>query len=186
VGQLTPDRGLPTLLEALDHLDSAARSTIELSVAGGGPAPHESRVKQQAAALRVAARVSFLGKVQHDSMPQLYESHDLLVFPSERNEGLPLTMVEAMLAGCAVVTTGSGGAMEVARAANLPLFPKGDAVALSRLLGFMVTHPDEMREVAARGQRIAMKEFTFDRMMERWLATLERLHRCQPRSPQGR
>lgn len=181
VGQLTPDRGLPTLLEALDHIDAGAQSRIELSVVGGGPAPHENRVKQQAAALRVATSVTFLGKVQHDGMPQLYERHDLLVFPSVRNEGLPLTMVEAMLAGCAVITTGSGGAMEVARAADLPLFPKGDAVALSRLLAFMVTHPDEMREVADRGQRVAMKEFTFDRMMGRWLATLDRLHRRQPR-----
>jgi glycosyltransferase involved in cell wall biosynthesis len=94
-----------------------------------------------------------------------------------RDEGLPLTMVEAMLAGCAVITTGSGGAMEVATAADLPLFPKGDAAALSRILEFMVGHPETVLEVATRGQVAALRDFTFDRMMERWLATLGRIHR---------
>jgi glycosyltransferase involved in cell wall biosynthesis len=108
-------------------------------------------------------------------MPRLYKEHDLLVFPSMRDEGLPLTMVEAMLAGCAVVTTGSGGAMEVATAADLPLFPKGDAAALSRILAFMAAHPEQVREVASRGQNVAVRDFSFDRMMERWLATLGRI-----------
>jgi glycosyltransferase involved in cell wall biosynthesis len=109
-------------------------------------------------------------------MPGLYARHDLLVFPSMRDEGLPLTMVEAMLAGCAVVTTGSGGAMEVAIAADLPLFPKGDAAALSRILAVMVADHETVLEIASRGQKAALREFTFARMMERWLATLGRIH----------
>jgi glycosyltransferase involved in cell wall biosynthesis len=84
--------------------------------------------------------------------------------------------VEAMLAGCAVVTTGSGGAMEVALAADLPLFPKGDAAALSRILAVMAADHETVREIASRGQKAALREFTFDRMMERWLATLGRIH----------
>lgn len=179
VGQLTPDRGLHTLIEAFQHLDSDARARMSLSVVGAGQAAYEKQVRQQAAALPVRDGVAFLGKVPHHSMAKLYQAHDLLVFPSMRDEGLPLTMVEAMLAGCTVVTTGSGGAMEVARAADLPLFPKGDALALSRLLIFMEDHPTEMREIAERGQRIAIREFSLHRMMERWLATLDRLHRAR-------
>jgi glycosyltransferase involved in cell wall biosynthesis len=175
VGQLTQDRGLHTLIEALDRLDPAVRSRVELTVVGEGQAAYERQVKQQAAALRMGDGVTFLGKIQHDEMPQVYARHDLLVFPSMRDEGLPLTLVEAMLAGCAVVTTGSGGAMEVARAADLPLFPQGDAGALGGLLTVLSAHPQKMRELAARGQEIAAREFSFDRMLERWLATLERL-----------
>ena len=113
-------------------------------------------------------------------MASIYKEHDVLVFPSMRDEGLPLTMVEAMLAGCAVVTTGSGGAMEVAAAAHLPLFPKGDAVALSRLLGRLVAHPEEVLRIASRGQQVALSEFSFERMMERWATTLGRLQRARP------
>jgi spore coat protein SA len=174
---------LHTVIEALAYLDSGLRSGIALSVAGAGQVEYERRVKQQVESLGLTERVTFLGKLPHGDMPRLYTAHDLLVFPSMRNEGLPLTMVEAMLAGCAVVTTGSGGAMEVARAADLPLFPTGDVAALTRLLAFMIAHPEEVREVAARGQKVALTEFSVDRMMERWLATLDRIHQGVSTSP---
>lgn len=186
VGQLSQDRGLHTVIEALGHLDHGCHSRMALTVAGGGQLEYETGVKGQVEALRLRECVTFLGKVPHDDMPRLYKEHDLLVFPSMRDEGLPLTMVEAMLAGCAVVTTGSGGAMEVAREADLPLFPKGDAVALSRVLAFMVAHPEEVLKVASRGQQAALRDFTFDRMMERWLATLGRIQQGAREGGPGR
>jgi len=81
-----------------------------------------------------------------------------------------------MLAGCAVLTTGSGGALEIATPADLPLFPKGDSVALSRLLARLVTHPEEVSRIAARGQEVALRDFSFDRRMKRWMTTLRQLH----------
>jgi len=175
VGQLSPDRGLHTVIEALGQLGSGSISGIALSVAGEGQPEYERRVKKQVETLRLSKRVTFLGKLPHGDMARLYGDHDLLVFPSMRDEGLPLTMVEAMLAGCAVITTGSGGAIEVATAANLPLFRKGDATALSKILEIMVAHPEEVLDVASRGQAAALRDFTFDHMMERWLATLDRI-----------
>ena len=84
-------------------------------------------------------------------------------------------MVEAMLAGCAVLTTGSGGAIEVAELAKLPLIPKADPVALTKLLTELVTNPEELNEIAMRGQEVAREEFSFDVMIPRWEATLARV-----------
>ena len=101
---------------------------------------------------------------------------DVLFFPSTRDEGLGFTMVEVMPAGCAVVTTGSGGAMEIAALADLPLFPRDDPVALSQLLARVVTNRTKVSGIAFRGQKVALKGFSFERMIERWTATLRRLH----------
>lgn len=185
-GQITLDRGLHTVIEALGHLDSLVRSQLSLSVAGSGPPDHLERIKTQVEQLRLGDCVAFHGKIAHDQMPRIYKEHDVLVFPSIRDEGLPLTMVEAMLAGCAVLTTGSGGAMEVATAARLPLFPKEDSVALSRLLARLVTHSEEVYRIAAHGQEAALRDFSFDRMMERWIATLRQLHESARREGVGR
>jgi glycosyltransferase involved in cell wall biosynthesis len=76
--------------------------------------------------------------------------------------------------------------MEVATEADLPLFPKGDAVALSRVLAFMVAHPEEVLKVASRGQQAALRDFTFDRMMERWVATLGRIQQGAREGGPGR
>ncbi len=123
----------------------------------------------------LTAQVSFLGKVPHHEMRDVYSRTDLLVFPSSRPEGLPLTMVEAMLGGCAVVSTGSGGAGEIVELCGQPIFPPENPAALSRLLAQLIDDRNQVRELAARGQEVAVKEFSLDRMLERWISTLQRV-----------
>ena len=84
-------------------------------------------------------------------------------------------MVEVMLAGCVVLTTGSGGVIEVAELADLPLIPKANLVAFSMLLTELVTNPAELDESVLRGQAVAQKEFSFDVMIPRWEATIARV-----------
>jgi glycosyltransferase involved in cell wall biosynthesis len=171
-GQLSPDRGLRTIVEALGLLEDSARRSLTLTVAGAGSSAFEAEVRRLISDLELQDRVAFVGKVPHEGMADIYREHDVLVFPSMRDEGLPLTMVEAMLAGCAVITTGSGGAEEIALAANLPRFTRGNASELSKLLISFLASRDEVLRVASRGQRVALDAFSFERMMERWTTTL--------------
>lgn len=180
-GQISPDRGLHTAVEGIGHMAPNLRSRVELSVAGPNSSPYCRDIKVRVQALGLTDCVSFLGRIPHEAMPQLYKKHDVLVFPSIREEGLPLTIVEAMLSGCAVVTTGSGGAMEIAALAELPLFPKNDSLALSQILTQLVTRREQVPEIALRGQGVALREFSFDKMMERWSATLQRLNGTKDR-----
>jgi glycosyltransferase involved in cell wall biosynthesis len=89
--------------------------------------------------------------------------------------------IEALLAGCAVITTGSGGAMEIASVADLPLFPKDDSVALSRLLARLARDRPEVLAIASRGQAVALRMFSFTRMIGEWMRVFEDLSRqsCQ-------
>lgn len=171
-GQITPDRGLHTAVEALGQIPLPLRSRLTLSVAGDNPGEYLDGIRRRVQELGLAEAVTFLGKVPHDRMPDVYKEHDILLFMSTREEGLPLVMVEAMLAGCAVITTGSGGAIEVAEIAGLPLIPKHDAVALTNWLADLVTHPEKLDSIALRGQEIAGKEFSSDVMIRRWEATI--------------
>ena len=175
-GQISPDRGLHTVVEGIGHMQPSLRSQVTLSVAGHNASTYVMDIKARVQALELTGCVSFLGKVPHEQMPQVYKAHDVFIFASTRQEGLGFVMVEAMLSGCAVVTTGSGGAMEIAALADLPLFPKNDSLALSQILTQLVTHRERVPEIASRGQKVALQEFTFDKMMERWSATLQRLH----------
>ena len=86
-----------------------------------------------------------------------------------------MTMLEAMCAGCAVITTGSGGAMEIADLAGLPLFPKEDPAALCQLLIRLATSRPWVFELAMRGQDAVRKHFTWAQMTAALLATLEGL-----------
>lgn len=182
VGQITRDRGLHTAIEALSSLSREARSLASLTVVGDScDAKYLSEVRERVVVLGLSDRVIFTGKKPYDEMAQIYRLHDLLIAPSLRKEGLPFTMMEAMLSGCAVVTTGSGGAMEIARLGDLPLFPKGDALALSRFIEGIITDRRALEVIAKRGQEVALREFSSDQMIKRFLHTFEELYKKKRR-----
>lgn len=174
-GQISPDRGLHCVIEALGTLERQHRSRVSLQVAGYNPTAYFERIQRRVAELDLGAQVNFLGKVPHEQMRTVYGDADVLVFPSSRPEGLPLTMVEAMLTGCTVVSTGSGGAGEIAALSDQPRFPPEDPPALSRLMVRLIEDRSEVYRLAARGQQVAVKDFSLDQMLERWISTLHRV-----------
>ncbi len=184
-GNLGRERGLHTIVEALGLLPQPLREKVEFSIAYPGPADEKyvNEIKSRSEHLGLSDRMRFLGRMRHDEMPRIYQEHDVLIFASTLPEGLPLTMLEAMCAGCAVITTGSGGAIEIADLADLPLFPKDHPVALSRLIAKLTKDPELVYQIGRRGQEVALREFTFARMVERYCETLQRL--CERRRSQA-
>ncbi len=177
-GYMSRNRGLHTIIEALGLLPPELRERAQLSIAHSGP-PNPTKyieeIRTRIEELRLSSRVRFLGEIRHDDMPQVYRDHHVLISASLRREGLPMNMMEAMCAGCAVVTTGSGGAIEIADLADLPIFPKDHPVALSRLIARLVRNPEAVSEIAKRGQDMVLRKFTFERMMQNFCNTLRAL-----------
>jgi glycogen synthase len=170
VGYVDPKRGLHTIVEAMGLVPVSQRDRIHLSVAHGGPVvPDEyvNGITARIAQLGLSKHVTFLGRLPHDQMPAVYAAHHVLVFASVRNEGMPMVMMEAMCAGCAVPNTGSGGAIELSDRAGTPLFPKDHPFALNRLLSALEQDRQRVAEIALRGQQTVLREFTIDQMMER-------------------
>jgi glycosyltransferase involved in cell wall biosynthesis len=169
-GYIDQRRGLHTIVEALGLVPESQRDRIHLSVAQGGPVVPDEYVKLVTARIEqlgLSPHVTFLGRVPHDEMPDVYAAHHVLVFASTRNEGMPMVMMEAMCAGCAVPNTGSGGAIELSERAGTPLFPKDHPFALSRLLSALENDRLRVAEIALNGQQTVVREFTIAQMMEK-------------------
>ncbi|MBC8087778.1 MAG: glycosyltransferase family 4 protein [Phycisphaerae bacterium] len=182
-GYLDERRGLHTIVEALSLVPAEQRDRMHLSVAQGGPVvPDEyvSGVMDQIAKLGLSRHVTFLGRVSHDAMPRVFAEHDILVFASTRNEGMPLVMMEAMCAGCAVPNTGSGGAIELSERTGTPLFPKEHPFALSRLLSALERDRARVADIALRGQQTVLRDFTIERMLQRAEDLMVRVAERQP------
>jgi glycosyltransferase involved in cell wall biosynthesis len=96
-------KGHAVLLEALVGLDAT------LDVVGGGPL--EAELRERAAALGVAERVTFHGALGHDEVERLYAQADVFCLPSFA-EGLPVVLLEAMAHGIPVVATRITGVPE--------------------------------------------------------------------------
>ena len=129
VGRLVPIKDLESLLQAMAILQRD-HSDLHLALAGDG----ESRLALMDSARHqgLGDRVHFLGW-RHD-LGFIYGGMDLVVL-SSRNEGTPVSLIEALAAGRRVVATAVGGVPEVLEKGTLGrLVPAGDAVGLAEAI----------------------------------------------------
>ncbi len=101
VGRLTEIKDVPLLLDAFSRADE----NLHLAIAGDGNL--RDVLEKQAANLK---NVHFLGGVK--DMPKLYAGADIVAL-SSLNEGTPLSLIEAMAAGKAVISTIVGGVIDL-------------------------------------------------------------------------
>lgn len=92
-------------------LDALGKTDLEL-VVSGAPSYSFEEVRREAASLRCADRVRFLGRVGDDLLPALYTGAEIYATAS-RSEGFGFTPLEAMSCGTPVVSSAAGSLPEV-------------------------------------------------------------------------
>ena len=145
VARMVERKGVQHLLEALADL----QTDWEFWIVGDGP--YLKRLKKAAGA--ASARVRFLGFVPRTELPALYQSARVFVFPSLQ-ENFPMVLLEAMAAGCAVVTTSAPGCIEVVGDAAMVVEP-GNSAALRETLAQLLTDDAGIERMRAASRRRA-------------------------------
>lgn len=125
IGSLCTRKGVPELLEALRLCHTPLR--IELCGSATDDAVGEAC---RAAVSSSEGRIELVGYVKGSEKKDAYSRADLLVLPSYE-EGLPVVLLEAYAAGCAVIATPVAAVPEVVGEQNGILVPAGDAAALA-------------------------------------------------------
>jgi len=136
LGRLVEAKGIGDAIEALALLKREGRlPPLEFRIAGDGP--DRDRLRALAAEHGLDEVVSFPGTLYDAAKIDFLKNIDVLLFPSH-GEGLPYTLLEAMAAGAAVVTTPLGGIPDVLVEEENALFvppkdPPAIAAAVVRL-----------------------------------------------------
>jgi glycosyltransferase involved in cell wall biosynthesis len=165
VGNLYPVKGHAHLVEALGLL---AQRFPRLHVAIAGRGELEAPLRARAQALHVSERLHLLGL--RADVGNVLAGADLFVHPS-LSEGLPLAIIEAMLAERPIVATAVGEvptALEDGRAGTL--VPAGNAQALADALAELLADPAAAQRFGAAAAARAAREYTLTRMVERYAA----------------
>ena len=137
-GRLVAEKGYNELITAMGDIDA------ELWAVGGRLASDhaagiDSTMRTIEADPALRARVRFLG--YRDDMAELMRAADIFTLPSHR-EGMPRSIIEAMLTGLPVVATNVRGSREeVVDGTTGLLVPVRDAAALARALNALVHDP---------------------------------------------
>lgn len=148
-------------------LDAAARLLTEqpdarFVIVGDGALRAELEARAEQADL--AGRVYFTGW-RHD-LTTIYADLDVLAV-SSRNEGTPVSAIEAMAAGCVVVATRVGGLPDLIDDGRTgSLVPGDDPTALSSAIGRMLSDPVESETVRAAARADVERRFMATRLVE--------------------
>jgi glycosyltransferase involved in cell wall biosynthesis len=168
-GQIGRHKGVHTAIEALQILvRDHGLTSLSLTIAGSGAdREYEAELHRLTRAGGLEQHVRFIGFVPRDRLPELYQAHGLLLFPSIVDEGLGLSMLEAMATGLAVVGTASGGSAEILHHERTGLvFPKEDAADCAARILRLLSDDQLFEQLRHNGRQIVEQEFTIDRAIE--------------------
>ena len=109
-GRLTEIKNISLLLQvAAIHRDSGETPSVRFVIIGDGNL--RKQLEDQAAEFGLSGSVSFLGN--RDNVEDLLPGLDLMALTS-KNEGTPLSLIEAMASGVPFISTAVGGVVDLA------------------------------------------------------------------------
>ncbi len=179
--QLKEVKGHTYLIEAINLLRNSDQS-IKLDIAGEGRlGPQlELMVKQ----CSLDAEVKFLGVVPHESLLSQLRAGvwSLMVLPSVEDsigaqEGIPVSLMEAMSAGVPVVSTDTGGIPELLRDGAGVIVPPKDAPALAAAIAQLAENSELRNKLGEAGRIRVQESFDVTRVVGTLVALFARGHK---------
>lgn len=160
VGRIAKAKGQFDLLNALKLL--APDLPYRCLIVGEGK--ELAKLERLAESLGLSRKVTFCG--YQSNIPVVLAATDVMLLPSHR-EGLPLSIVEAMLSHVPVIAASAGGIPEIiTHGKDGLLFQAGDIPTLATLIGQMVCDANLRQQLAQAGHRTAIEQFLVGRMVD--------------------
>jgi len=164
VGRVGVRKGVPWLLRAMQ-----GRTQCRLNLVGPVEDGFQDFLRRE-----TSDAVTIRGQVAGDALPAIYAGARVFCLPS-LEEGMPLTLLQAMAAGLAVVVTkaASGGIVEQSGAGIV--VPPGDAEAIGDAFDRLINDPDLAREMGQAGRRAVQAGYGWQDYANRAIAAYRNL-----------
>jgi glycosyltransferase involved in cell wall biosynthesis len=163
VGDLLYLKGLQLALPALASVRIHG-AIVSLTIVGEGPL--RSVLEEVSLQLDLAASVEFRGKLPLEEVYELYQSHDVFLFPSLRDSG-GIAVLEAMAAGLPVVCLALGGpGMTVTNETGILIEPINPSQVIRDLAAAIIRlsrDPKLMEELGKGARSRVEKHYAWDR-----------------------
>ncbi|MGP1346796.1 MAG: glycosyltransferase family 4 protein [Phycisphaerales bacterium] len=163
IARLAEHKGHDDLLDAMRPI-IRERADVRLMWVGDGW--WHARLVARARGMGMGDRLVLTGLVPPDLVPDCLSAMDVLVHPSYR-EGLPRTVVQAMLAGRGVIAYDCDGTGEVVEdGVTGRLVRVGDVPGLERAVRWMLEDLERAHACGQRGRARCRTPFSGDHMVE--------------------
>ncbi len=161
VGRLAEQKGFEYMIDAMPTI-VAAYPRVRLVLSGEGEL--EASLRQRAKDRGVEAQVTFLG-FRRD-VPQLLAAFDIFVHPSLW-EGLSISLMEAMVAGCPIVCSRIDGNVEMIRHGETGRFAEAkNPESLAGEVCILLADRDRAADLGIAARHEGLVRFSVERMVD--------------------
>lgn len=168
VGRVAPEKGLEVLVGAVREMRAAGRWPAARGVMIAGP---DYGVRASLEAMGVEG-VAFAGALYGEEKAAALAHAEAFVQPS-RGEGFSMAILEGMAAGLPAVITDKCHFPRAAAAGAAIEVPAGQTTPLGEALVRVLSEPDAAREMGRRGRALVEAEYTWERIVGRYVEMYE-------------
>ncbi|HEX8397293.1 MAG TPA: glycosyltransferase family 4 protein [Pyrinomonadaceae bacterium] len=159
VGAVGKLKGERDLIKALAILRESGNTNIKVSFLGYGA----ESLKDYCEETGTIDFVEHLGAVSMSERIGFYQKADIFVLPTYA-EAMPMSVIEAMAAGLAIISTPVGGIPELIEGGvDGFLFPPGDVNALAEKISYLLNNKDLTIKIGGRARKKASEQLNFPR-----------------------
>jgi len=164
VGRFTRAKGYEDMIKAFSLIRDRTTKPVLLMVGDGSMT---DSIKQRIESLELSESVILTG--ERSDVPQLLASSDVYASASHR-EGLPLALLEAMMAGLPVVATSVGDIPNVVTEETGVIVPPHQPNELAAALEGLLQNPERREAMGRAAQQRALNEYSVDAWIKRHAA----------------
>ena len=139
-----------------------------LRIAGTGV--HESELRESLSSEVEKGKVKFVGMITPDEVPEFLHSTDIFLFTSHF-EGCPNALLEAMMAGCGIVSWNIKGITDfvLGEGAFGRLIDEHNHLDFAKAIFELASDRSSLHDLATRARENAKREFSLQKCAEKYL-----------------
>lgn len=163
VGTVNERKGQRHIVKALNQLSSEEKEKLHINVVGDGEIKEELEFFCESNSL--SKHISFLGK--RSDIVDILSQNQIFILPSH-NEGLPISILEAMRQGLPIISTKVGGIPEMIEEGKTGIFIEPNTESILRLFKNITKY--DWKEMGKESKQLFEFKFSLKSMIDKYSA----------------
>lgn len=134
-------------------------------IAGVGTPAEIKAFEREVDACGVREAIVLTGPVDRTTLPSLLASTDVYVTTSTSDGGMPVSTLEAMASGCAIVATPSGNHGDLIKSDGVVVVPYTNPDRLADAIVTLLDSPDRQRVLGENARRVVCEHYDYQKNM---------------------
>jgi glycosyltransferase involved in cell wall biosynthesis len=162
-GLICKEKGIFDLVKVIAGNKDKYKNKIKLLIGGNGEIQYLKELIQR---YQIEEMVEFMGWVVNDEKKRVLNNSDVFILPSY-NEGVPISILEAMSYGKAIIATNVGGIPEIVKLNwNGLMIEPGKPDQIEQAIDSLLKNPKLIKEFGENSEQMVQKHLPHSVIME--------------------